>query len=37
MTIKKQKIIKYIPIIQFITMFFWIKYYKKNDINASGS
>lgn len=32
MTIKKQKIIKFIPIIQFITMFFWIKYYQKNNI-----
>lgn len=32
MTLKKQKVIKYIPIIQFITVFCWIKYCKKNNI-----
>lgn len=27
MTLKKQKIFKFIPIIQLITIFFWLKYY----------
>lgn len=27
MTLKKQKILKFIPIIQLITVFFWLKYY----------
>ena len=35
MTIKKQKIIKYIPIAQVITLFCWIGYYSKNNIKQS--
>lgn len=27
MTIDKQKILKYIPIVQLITVFYWLKYY----------
>ena len=27
MTLKKQKILKFIPIIQLITVFYWLKYY----------
>lgn len=27
MTIDKQKILKFIPIIQLITVFYWLKYY----------
>ena len=36
MTLKKQKIIKYIPIIQFITTFCWIRYYQKNNLPYSA-
>ena len=31
MTLKKQKIVRYIPIIQFIIVFYWIGYYRKNN------
>lgn len=31
MTLKKQKIIQYIPIIQFTTVFCWIGYYRRNN------
>ena len=36
MTLKKQKIIRYIPIIQFITIFCWIGYYRKNNLKHSN-
>lgn len=32
MTLKKQKIIQYIPIIQFTTVFCWIGYYRRNNL-----
>ncbi|MBQ8818132.1 MAG: hypothetical protein IJZ83_06115 [Clostridia bacterium] len=31
-SLKKQKVIKYIPIIQFITLFCWGGYYRKNNL-----
>lgn len=30
--LKKQHIIKFVPIIQFITVFFWINCFRKNDV-----
>lgn len=35
MTLKKQKIVRYIPIIQFTTFFCWIGYYRKNNLKHS--
>lgn len=34
-SLKKQKVIKYIPIIQFITLFCWGRYYRKNNLKYS--
>lgn len=36
MTIKKQKIIRFIPIIQFITVFCWLKYYVTKHVKWSN-
>ena len=32
MNVKKQKIIRFIPIVQLLTMFFWIKSYMTNNL-----
>ena len=32
MTIDKQKILKYIPIVQLATLFFWDRYARKNNV-----
>lgn len=34
-SLKKQKVIKYIPIIQIITLFCWGRYYRKNNLKYS--
>lgn len=35
MTLKNQKIIKYVPIAQLVTIFCWIGYYRKNGLKYS--